>query len=75
MIAYKVIESKYSPRLVGRYLAKVDNQLIVLATPDKPQMFVDNYTLNSCVTEELNLEDITWLHPHLYKTIKKEILK
>ena len=74
MIAYKVIESKNTPRLVGRYLVKTGSQLMMLATPDKPQRFEDNYTLNSCVTEECNLEDVTWLHPHLYRPIKKEIL-
>ena len=73
MITHKIIESKYSPRLIGRYITKVNNQTILLATPDKPQAFIDNYTINSCITEQYNLEDIKWIHPHLYKPIKKEI--
>lgn len=73
MITYKILESKYSTQVVGRYVAKIDNQTIMLATPTKPQMFIDNYYLNSCVTEQCNLEDIKWIHPHLYKPIKKEI--
>lgn len=72
---YQVIEEGHPYN--GRMATKIGNQTILLANFTQKQEFIFNSTLESLVKSgkatEIDLEKQYWMHPHLYKPIKKEV--
>ena len=76
MTAYKLTES--TPYYeAGRMFCNLDTHVVLLATPTKPQAFVDSYTIRTLqakgIVAEVQLEDEKKIHPHLYKPIKLKL--
>lgn len=57
----------------------INNYCMRLATPTTPQLYpmhkslLDSF-IKMGIVDEINLEDETWIHPHLYKPIKDIIV-
>ncbi len=61
----------------GRIVCETGNQTLVIATPTQPHVFISNSYLSKLRSdeqvEEIVLEEIKWIHPHLYKPIKTQL--
>lgn len=71
MTAYKIKDE--SAHYAGRIIVNYNNLTILLGTPTKPQ-FVCSYLDGSRYPHDVvELEDVKWIHPHLYKPLKIEL--
>ena len=80
MKVYKLKENYKDPyRSItkGRIFCRYGTETILLATPTEGTKFIWGNILyqleNTGFIEEVELENEKWIHPHLYKPIKKEI--
>ena len=76
MKAYKLTQDLpvYGGKIdTGRILYSINNQLLVLATPTEPHTFISNYSFKQEFTEEIDLLEEKWIHPHLFKPIKNKV--
>jgi hypothetical protein len=78
MQGYKIIDEK-SP-LFGRIIYKINEyEVMILATPTIGHMRYGLHLLRSYIVanavQEINLLEEKWIHPHLFKPVKDELIK
>jgi hypothetical protein len=77
MTAYK-LKDKYNRLDAGRLFYRLGTEVLLIATPTLPQEFFYVYQFDTMkrdgLVEEVDLLKEKWIHPHLYKPIKEELL-
>lgn len=79
MKAYRIKETEAKGPLEGRILVPIGTETILSATCTVPQAFYSSWTLDRMKQEssvdEIELKDEKWIHPHLHKRVKAELVK
>lgn len=78
MKAYKLKENKSTRYHKGRIFVDNQGEAVCLATPVLETELCGNYyfksLLNDGLLEEVDLKEERWVHPHICKSVKKNLV-